>query len=101
MNSILAGGAPFPAFEDVHLDERNASARYRSVVKIAKAELCFTKDLGKWQDRKWESLAVKIQDDKVSAEIPPDATVWYFNVFDERNCVVSTEHLERASAVTP
>jgi hypothetical protein len=101
MNSILAGGAPFPAFEDVQLDQTNASARFRSEAKIAKAELCFTKDLGKWQDRKWESLAAKIQDDKVSAEIPPDATVWYFNLFDERDCVVSTEHLERASAVDP
>lgn len=99
MNSILAGGAPYPAFEEVQFDERNASARYRSEVKIAKAELCFTKDLGKWQDRKWESLPAKIQDDRVSAEIPADAAVWYFNLFDERDCVVSTEHVERASAV--
>jgi hypothetical protein len=39
MNSILAGGAPFPAFEDVHLDQTNASALFRGEVKIAKAEL--------------------------------------------------------------
>ena len=84
--------------EDIQLDERNASARYRSEVKIAKAELCFTKDLGKWQDRNWESLPAKIQDDKVSAEIPADATVWYFNLFDDRDCVVSTEHMERVPA---
>ena len=44
------------------------------------------------------SIVAKIQDDKVSAEIPADATVWYFNLFDDRDCVVSTEHMERVPA---
>jgi hypothetical protein len=31
----------------------------------------------------------------VTATIPPDATVFYLNVFDDRNCAVSTPHDER------
>jgi hypothetical protein len=99
MNSILKGGAPFPSFEEIHLDGPNASARYRTKVVIKKAELCYTKDLGKWQDRNWEAIPAKIESDRISAEIPVAAKVWYFNLFDERDCVVSTEHIERATAV--
>lgn len=98
MNSFLKGGAPFPSFEEVLLKGPIASARYQTKVGITKAELCYTKDFGKWQDRNWESIPAKIEDGRVSAEIPMNAHVWYFNLFDERDCVVSTEHRERATA---
>lgn len=99
MNSILKGGAPFPSFEEIHLDGPNASARYRTKVGIEKAELCYTKDFGKWQERHWEAIPAKIENDRISAEIPVDAKAWYFNLFDERDCVVSTEHIERVTTV--
>lgn len=100
MNSILKGGTPFPSFEEVHLDGTNASVGYRTKVRIQKAELCYTNDSGKWQDRHWATTPAKIENDRISAEIPFDAKAWYFNLFDERDCVVSTEHTERAPAVS-
>lgn len=94
MNSFLKGGKPMPEIQSVEGDGQRKSVRFKSQVGIAKAELCFTKDLGKWQDRKWESIAADLNTTEAiaSAEVPADATVWYFNLFDERDCVVSSLH---------
>lgn len=70
---------------------------YESPVPLLKAELCFTRDQGRWQDRKWEASPAVIDaaQQRVSAPIPADARAVYLNLFDERNCVVSSEHIER------
>ncbi len=71
-----------------------------SPVPVIKAELCYTKATGRWQDRLWESLPADLDASgkRISAEVPPDATVFYLNLFDNRNCVVSTEHVDREAA---
>jgi hypothetical protein len=70
---------------------------FQSEVSITKAELAFTRDVGKWQDRKWESLPAEIEANasRVTAKIPADAKVFYLNLFDDRNCAVSSQHVER------
>jgi len=64
---------------------------------VAKAELCFTRDTGKWQNRKWETLPAQLAPGKVAATLPQGVTVYYLNLFDDRDCVVSTEHVEAAA----
>ena len=70
---------------------------YTTTVPVVKAELNFTKDSGRWQDRKWESVPAELAADRATANLPEAARVYYFNLFDQRDCVASTEHVETSS----
>jgi dienelactone hydrolase len=96
-NAYLRGDKPLATITGAGVEEGKAFATYKSLSKIVQAELAYTKDGGKWQDRKWESIPAEIDTnaDKVTARIPDGAKVFYLNIFDERQCAVSTEHVER------
>ena len=91
-DSILKDHAGLPVFTGSGRMETKVWATYTSPVPIVKAELNFTKDSGRWQDRKWESIDAELTDDRVAANLPEGAQVTYFNLFDQRGCVVSAEH---------
>ncbi|MFN8707548.1 MAG: alpha/beta hydrolase family protein [Planctomyces sp.] len=95
---ILNNGTPLPSITEQGSSSTQAWCTYKSQTKIVSAELAFTRASGRWQDRLWESLPAKIDHDqcRVTAEIPADATVFYLNIFDDRNCAVSTEHIDRS-----
>lgn len=46
--------------------------------------------------RNWQAIdaSIDIERHQVTSAIPSKATVYYLNLFDERDCVVSTEHVE-------
>lgn len=96
-NSILQGTAPLPKITEQGNDDDKTWAMFSSTVPVTKAELCFTRKTGRWQDREWESQPAMIdpQTSRITATIPADATVFYLNLFDDRDCVVSTGHTER------
>ena len=93
MNSILKGGKPFATFVEGLGEGPHKMVRYKSDVRIVKAELCFTRDSGKWQDRNWESIPAGLSAETAHADLPRGATVWFFNLFDERDCVVTADVL--------
>jgi len=89
-DSFLRKGTPL-----VKITSASASSvNYKSKRTVVKAELNYTKDRGKWQDRKWESVPAKldVKAHKASAEVPAGATAWYLNLFDDKGLVVSSEH---------
>ncbi len=96
-NSFLKGGDPLAKITDQGQSAEEAWATFQSKAPITKAELCFTKDSGKWQDRKWETVPATIDagSSRVTAKIPAEAKVFYINLFDDRQCAVSTQHVER------
>ncbi len=96
-NQILRQEKPLPAITEQGHSADEAWAEYQSEVPLAKAELCFTRDSGKWPDRLWDQIPAEInpQTGRVTAKIPADSKVFYLNLFDDRNCAVSTEHVER------
>ncbi len=96
-NALLRGGEPMPGIVEQGNSQEAAWANFQSAVPVESAELCFTKDSGKWQDRVWQSIPADIDlaTKRVSATIPTDARVFYLNVFDARGCAVSTEHVAR------
>jgi hypothetical protein len=96
-NAALRGGKPLPVITRQGEAEGKVWATFKSDVPIAKAELAYTRDSGKWQDRKWETMPAEIDaaSHRVWAGVPEGATVFYLNLFDARNCVVSTEHVAR------
>jgi len=94
-NALFKGGAPLARITGQGVEKDEAWATFTSKSPLAKAELCFTKDTGKWQKRLWDSAPGKIDGSKATAAVPEGAKVFYLNLVDERGLVVSTEHLER------
>jgi dienelactone hydrolase len=68
---------------------------FRSEVPIARAELVYTKAAGPWTDRRWEQSAARVDPGGKAAtvDLPPGTTAYYLNMIDDRNLVVSTEHV--------
>ena len=95
-DSLLQGGLPLPRVTDQTLRGRKLTVTFESQVPVIRAELCFTKATGRWQDREWLTSAAELRLDRgeVGAVIPDEAVVAYVNVFDDRGCVVSTRHVE-------
>jgi hypothetical protein len=93
-DSILRNGLPLADVLEQGRNDQIAWASYQSESPIVRAELNFTRDSGRWQDRKWEALAAELKDSRVSARVPDGTTVYYFNLLDERNMLVSTPHVE-------
>jgi dienelactone hydrolase len=96
-NSILKQDPALPTITEQGQSADQVWAKFDSKVPITSAELAWTRDTGRWQDRKWEQspATVDAAEARVSATIPSDAKVFYLNLFDERKCAVSTEHVER------
>ncbi|MCL5995570.1 MAG: acetylxylan esterase [Chloroflexi bacterium] len=71
-------------------------ASYTSARPIVRAEVNFTRALGHWTDRTWNTLpaALDVVAGQVSAHLLAGTSVYYFNLFDQDECVVSTEHVE-------
>ena len=65
-------------------------------IPVVKAELNYTKDVGAWQDRRWDSIpaALDSANGKVTGTIPEGVTTYYLNLVDQRDLVVSAEHVE-------
>jgi hypothetical protein len=93
-NAHLKGGVPLPTVTDQGQEKNEAWVTYASKGTVKKADLNFTRDAGKWQDRKWESVAATINAEtkKVTATLPDGVTVYYINLFDDRDCAVSSVH---------
>lgn len=95
-DSILKGDDPLPRITNQGRDGSQVWATFESRLPLSKAELNYTKDSGKWPDRQWESVPAGVQGGKVSASLPEGTTTYYLNLFEDRGCVVSTEHEELA-----
>ncbi|MGE5194046.1 MAG: alpha/beta hydrolase family protein [Deltaproteobacteria bacterium] len=95
-DSLLKDGVPLPKVTDQGRDKNEVWAAYESRSGVKNAELNFTRNTGKWQDRKWESVPATIDADKkrITATLPEGAAVYYLNLFDDRNCAVSSVHEE-------
>jgi hypothetical protein len=96
-NSLLRQGKPLARITDQGQTDVEAWATFEAGSPIEKGELAFTRDSGIWKDRKWEQSPAKIEIEtgRITAAIPADAKVFYLNLFDDRQCVVSTRHVER------
>ena len=91
-DSIVNGGELMPIITDQGRDGRKAWATFDSVHPITKAELHFTKDTGPWQKRNWEAAPAQLGEGLATAELPEGVQVYFLNVTDDREYVVSSEH---------
>lgn len=78
-----------------------AEAAMESGSKPVKAELYYTTDSGRWQDRKWQIGPAKIEGRRVRAEIPASRPItFHLAVTDSAGHIITTRHLEMDSAGT-
>jgi len=89
-DAILRKDVPLPRIT------RNTGdiVEYKSKRPVIKAELNYTKDDGRWQERKWETIPARLdtKSRRVAADIPEGVKAWYINLFDDSDRVVSSEH---------
>lgn len=93
-DSIVKGGVPLTRIIDQGRAGDTVWARFRTRRRMVRAELCFTRDGGPWPDRHWESIPAVVSKGRVTATLPAGTTVYFINLFDDRDCVVSSEHVE-------
>ena len=95
-NRVCNHDAPLAKITRQGREVHEVWARYESKTPITKAELNFTTADGKWQDRKWETIPATVDaaHRQVKAALPAGTKVYYLNLVDERELVVSTEHVE-------
>jgi dienelactone hydrolase len=93
----LMDGPPLVKIRKQGIDAQQTWATYSSDAQPVKAEICFTRDTGKWQDRKWETAPATIDTKtrRVAAAIPAGSTVHYLNLTDAVGLIVSSEHVSQ------
>lgn len=94
-DSVLRAGAPLARLSDGGSDGRRLWTSFESSRPVMRAEIVYTRATGHWADRKYNVLPAVVDEAEgcVSAEVPSLTTVCFLNVFDDRDCVVSTEHV--------
>ncbi len=93
-DAILEGGAPMVEVTSTGRNGRDVWVAYEGRTPVTRAELNYTTDTGKWQDRNWQTVAATLntQEGRASAVLPDNVAVYYFNLIDNQNLVVSSEH---------
>jgi hypothetical protein len=96
-DALFLHGATIPKIVSVSRQDKTLSVRYRSRRPVVKAELNYTNGEGRWQERKWESVAASLDAARrtATAEIPAGAKAFFVNLYDDRGLVASTEHEDR------
>jgi dienelactone hydrolase len=93
VDHYLRGGKALAKITSTKRDKRALTVRFQSEVPVVSAALCCTTDTGAWQKRLWKSTPLKIEGDRVKAELPADRPLVYFvTLTDERKATVSSEH---------
>jgi len=90
---LFRGGPGLPRITGQGRDGQRVWCTFESPVPVVKAELNVTRDTNpNWPDRTWEALPATLTNSRVEADLPAGVAVYYLNLTDDRDCVVSTEH---------
>lgn len=95
-DSVLCDAPALPRLAAHGRDGLTVHARFDAPQPLVRAELNYTRALGHWTDRRWNTVPARLDPatGRVDADLPPRATVWYLNVYDHHNQLVSTPHEE-------
>jgi len=92
--AIFKIGVPLPKITGSGRDGAGVFITFESQLPVSKAELNYTTDTGAWEKRNWQTIlaALDVKARNAHAILPAGTTVYYFNLVDERNLAVSSEH---------
>jgi dienelactone hydrolase len=96
VDSVLKSAPPLVTLSPLAIDDSTAHATATPGNKLTQAELHFTTDTGRWQDRKWASQPAKIDAaGEIRAQLPATRPLSCFlTAKDDRGLIVSTQHVE-------
>lgn len=65
-------------------------------IGVKRSELVYTTDKGDWFSRDWKTAPAGVQsaDNRAVARLPEGSTVYFFNLYDSRDLLSSSEHVE-------
>ena len=93
-DTFLKGGDPMAEITGQGREGSEVWCEFTCAVPVVRAELNTTRDTGSWPGRAWLASEANLTDGRVTAALPEGTTVYYINLFDERDLCVSTEHVE-------
>jgi dienelactone hydrolase len=93
VDQYLCGGAPLVKIDTPRLADGRVTAEVQGTQPLVSARLHFTTGPHPQNPtRKWTSRPLEIHGRTLSGEAPPsDATVWYVDVTDDRQLLISSE----------
>ncbi len=93
-DSVSRGGQSPILFTRQGVTGRTAWTHYGNVTMPQTATLVYTTDSSAWKDRRWQQIPAKIDyiASSISAVIPENAKVYFFNATDDRGLVFSSKH---------
>ena len=92
-DALCGHGHPLARFRSQQRRGRRILVSFQTTTRVVRAELCCTRDTGRWQERRWATVpaALAPQGRRAHAELPADATAWFVNLVQEPDLVTSTE----------
>ena len=94
-DTYCKGAKSLPQIVAQGRDENSVWTTYKSKTKLARVELNYTCDTGKWLDRHWQIVPGELSGaNRVTAVLPVGVRAYYLNLIDERGLMISTEHVE-------
>lgn len=95
IDSVLREGKMLARLGELRVTGNEAHAPILTDTPVAKAELWYTIDQGKWQPREWKMLPGKITAGSIRAELPAERPIACFlQAVDERGLRTSTTHAD-------
>jgi dienelactone hydrolase len=92
IDQYLRGGPPLPAVLRPSLINNEVRAPVRAGKSLSSAALHYTTETGPINQRQWQTVPARVADSRILAPVPPpQATLWFLTVTDERGAVVSSE----------
>lgn len=93
IDSVLLGGTPLARLGDVRIAGNEVLAPILTGTPLAGAELWFTADTGRWQEREWKAVPATVTEHLVRAELPDQRPLSFFlQGIDARGLRTSTTH---------
>ena len=91
-DSILKGTPPLLTITAQGENRGVAWVEYSGQIPLKDIQFIYTNDNGNWTQRKWRQEIADVSGNRGWHSIPTGATAWYFNLIDERGCIISSQH---------
>jgi dienelactone hydrolase len=95
VGSVLREEPPLVRMGALRVDGSRLSASVDRTAKFKELTLCYTTDSGAWQQRKWQTIPARIENGRLTAELPSARPlVAFLALQDDAGRHISSEHIE-------
>jgi dienelactone hydrolase len=92
LDRYLRDGVSLPKIRRPEKTDDHVCAEVRTKTNLASAALHYTTETGPINKRQWQTIPARLDNSYLVARTPPpDVTVWFFTVTEERGATVSSE----------